>query len=292
MPSLFEAGEAEEGARGRSTNSQGKEQMMNRLDGKVVIVVGAATGTGAGCARRMALEGGDVILADLDSDLTEAAAAKIRDEGGKASAAKVDVRDEESVAELMLRVAEQHGKIDGLHNDPKSYRIAGRDTHIAELDTEVWEDQLQVGLRGYMYTIKHALPHMARGGGGSIVNVSATNAWSARPMNPAYSVAKGGVLSLTACVVASYGKYGIRCNAICPGYVINETTQAKFDDTFREKVLAHTPYTRLGTPDDIGRLAAFLLSEDSNFISGQVIAIDGGYDTPAPLFTEMPKATL
>jgi NAD(P)-dependent dehydrogenase (short-subunit alcohol dehydrogenase family) len=265
---------------------------LNRLDGKVVIVAGAASGSGAGCARRMALEGADVIVADLASDVAEATAAKIRDEGGKAHAEKVDVRDEESVASLVCRVVEQHGRIDGLHNDPKSYRIAGRDTHIVELDTETWEDQLQVGLRGYMYTIKHAVPHMARGGGGAIVNVSATNAWSARPMNPAYSVAKGGVLSLTACVVASYGKYGIRCNAICPGYIVNETTKGKFDDEFRETVLAHTPYTRLGTPDDMGRLATFLLSDDSEYISGQVISIDGGYDTPAPLYAEMPKPAL
>jgi NAD(P)-dependent dehydrogenase (short-subunit alcohol dehydrogenase family) len=265
---------------------------MKRLDGKVVIVVGAATGNGAGCARRMALEGADVIVADMDSGVAEATAAKIRDEGGKASADIVDVRDEDSVAGLIDRVAGQRGKIDGLHNDPKSYRIAGRDTHIVELDTETWEDQLQVGLRSYMYTIKHAVPHMARGGGGAIVNVSATNAWSARPMNPAYSIAKGGVLSLTACVVASYGKYGIRCNTICPGYVVNDTTAAKFDDKFRDTVLAHTPYTRLGTPDDMGRLAAFLLSDDSDYISGQVISIDGGYDTPAPLYDEMPKPTL
>jgi NAD(P)-dependent dehydrogenase (short-subunit alcohol dehydrogenase family) len=110
----------------------------------------------------MALEGADAIVADMASDVAEATAAKIRGEGGNASAEKVDVRDEESVAGLMDRVAEQHGKIDGLHNDTSSYRFAQRDTHIAELDTETWEDMLQTGLRGYMYTIKHAVPHMAR----------------------------------------------------------------------------------------------------------------------------------
>jgi NAD(P)-dependent dehydrogenase (short-subunit alcohol dehydrogenase family) len=269
-----------------------KEETMNRLDGKVVVVVGAATGSGAGSARRIALEGANVIVADAASDLADATAAKIRDDGGKASAERVDVRDEESVAGLMDRVAERHGKIDGLHNDTSSYRFAQRDTHIAELDTETWDDQLQIGLRGYMYTTKHVVRHMARGGGGAIVNISSITAWSAQPMNPAYAVAKGGVLSLTASVVASYGKYGIRCNAICPGFIVNAATEGKFSDEFRDMVLAHIPFTRLGTPDDIGRLAAFLLSDDADYISGQVIAVDGGFDTPGPLYNDLPKPAL
>jgi NAD(P)-dependent dehydrogenase (short-subunit alcohol dehydrogenase family) len=272
--------------------SKPEGKKMNRLDGKVVIVVGAATGSGPGSARRMALEGADVIVADIDPELAEATAARIRDEGGKASAGKVDVRDEESVARLMDRVAEQHGKIDGLHNDMSSSRFAARDTHIADLDTETWEDQIQIALRGYMYTTKHAVPKMARRGGGAIVNISAGAARSAQPMNPAYSIAKGGVLSLTASVVASYGRYGIRCNAICPGFIVNEKTEGKFSDEFREMVLTHVPYTRLGTPDDIGRLATFLLSDDADYISGQVISVDGGFDTPGPLYNDLPKPTL
>ena len=265
---------------------------MNRLDGKVIIAVCAATGSAAGAARRIALEGADLIVADMDAGQAEAAAAKIRGAGGKASAEQVDVRDEESVAGLMNRVAEQHGKIDGLHNDMTSHRFAKRDTHIAELDTETWEDTLQGGLRGYLYTTKHAVPHMARGGGGAIVNISAISARSAQPMNPAYSIAKGGVLALTASVVASYGKYGIRCNAICPGFIVNEMTDGRFSDDFREMVLTHIPYTRLGRPDDIGRLAAFLLSADADYISGQVISVDGGFDTPGPLYSDLPKPAL
>jgi NAD(P)-dependent dehydrogenase (short-subunit alcohol dehydrogenase family) len=111
-------------------------------------------------------------------------------------------------------------------------------------------------------------------------------------MNPAYSIAKGGVLALTASVVASYGKYGIRCNAICPGFIVNETTEGRFSDDFREMVLTHIPYTRLGRPDDIGRLAAFLLSADAGYISGQVISVDGGFDTPGPLYSDLPKPAL
>lgn len=111
-------------------------------------------------------------------------------------------------------------------------------------------------------------------------------------MNPAYSVAKGGVLSLTASVVACYEKYGIRCNAICAGFVINEATQGKFTDESRDMVLTHIPYTRLGTPDDLGRLASFLLCGDSDYISGQVISVDGGFDTPGPLYNDLPKPDL
>ena len=265
---------------------------MSRLDGKVVIVVGAATGSAAGAARRIALAGADLIVADMDAGDAEATAAKIRGDGGQASAEQVDVRDEESVAGLMDRVAGRHGTIDGLHNDITSHRFAERDTHIAELDTETWEDVIQGGLRGYLYTTKHAVPHMARNGGGAIVNISAISAWSAQPMNPAYSIARGGVLALTASVVASYGKHGIRCNAICPGFIVNETTERRFSDDFREMVLTHIPYTRLGRPDDIGRLAAFLLSADADYISGQVISVDGGFDTPGSLYSELPKPTL
>jgi NAD(P)-dependent dehydrogenase (short-subunit alcohol dehydrogenase family) len=265
---------------------------MNRLDGKVVVMVGATTGSGPGTARRIALEGADLIVADTDAAAVEATAARIRDEGGKASGEPVDVRDEESVVALMDRVVERHDKIDGLHNDTSSYRFVQRDTHVVALDTETWDDTMQGGLRSYLYTIKHAVPHMARAGGGAIVNLSSPTAWSAHPMNPAYSIAKGGVLALTASVVASYGTYGIRCNAICPGFIVNESTEGKFSDEFRDMVLSHIPYTRLGTPDDIGRLAAFLLSEDADYISGQVIGLDAGFDTPGPLYGELPKPTL
>jgi NAD(P)-dependent dehydrogenase (short-subunit alcohol dehydrogenase family) len=192
----------------------------------------------------------------------------------------------------MDRVAERLGKIDGLHNDTSSSRFAARDTHIVELDTETWDDQLQVILRGYMYTTKHAIPHMVRGGGGSIVNISAGTARRAQPMNPAYSIAKGGVLSLTASVVATYGKLGVRCNAICPGFIVNERTAGKFSDEFREMVMTHIPHTRLGSPDDIGRLSAFLFSDDADYISGQVISVDGGFGTPGPLYNDLPKPTL
>lgn len=265
---------------------------MSRLDGKVVIVVGAATGSGPGTARRIALEGADLIVADKDAEAAEATAATIREEGGKASAEEVDVHDEQSVAGLIERVAAERGRIDGLHNDTSSYRFVQRDNHIAALDTETWDDTLEGGLRSYMYTIKHVLPVMARGGGGAIVNVSSPTAWSAHPMNPAYSTAKGGVLALTASVVASYGKQGIRCNAICPGFMVNPSTEGKFSDEFREMVLAHIPYTRLGSPDDIGRLSAFLLSADADYVSGQVISVDGGFDTPGPLYGELPQPTL
>lgn len=264
---------------------------MSRLEGKVVVVVGGATGSGPGCARRIALEGADVIVADSTAEATEITAAEVRKDGGRASAEPVDVRDEKSVAGLMNRVVEQHGRIHGLHNDMSSYRYAEHDTHIVEIDTETWDDVLLTGLRGYMLTIKHAVPHMARGGGGAIVNVSSLSAWSGRPMNHAYSVAKGGVLTLTASVVATYGKFGIRANTICGGFIVNDTTGAKFSDEFRASVLTHLPYTRLGTPDDLGRLSAFLLSEDADYISGQLIAVDGGMDTPDGMYSELTKPT-
>jgi len=85
---------------------------------------------------------------------------------------------------------------------------------------------------------------------------------------------------------------GPASRAICPGFIVNETTEGRFSDDFREMVLTHIPHTRLGTPDDIGRLAAFLLSEDADYISGQVISVDGGFDTPGPLYSDLPKPTL
>jgi NAD(P)-dependent dehydrogenase (short-subunit alcohol dehydrogenase family) len=265
---------------------------MNRLAGKVVIVVGGGSGSAPGSALRIALEGATVILADLDSDTAATTAEAIQGEGGNATHETVDVQDEATVSELMARVIERHGRIDGLHNDISSSKLAAGDTHIVDLDTETWEDQIQSSLRGYFYTTKHVIPHMVRGGGGSIVNLSAASARSAQPMSPAYSIAKGGVLSLTAAVVATYGKYGVRCNAILPGFVVNERTAAKFSDEFRAMVMTHIPYTRLGNPDDIGRLSAFLLSGDADYISGQEIAVDGGLDTPGPLYSDLPKPTV
>jgi NAD(P)-dependent dehydrogenase (short-subunit alcohol dehydrogenase family) len=258
---------------------------VTRLAGKAAIVTGAGVGIGRASARRLAAEGARVAVVDVDAAGAEAVAEEIRAAGGEAFAHVTDVSEEAQVEAMVAAAVERWGRIDVLHNNAADTRTAQakEGVELAELSVEAWNRAFDVNARGVMLGCKHAIPHMLERGG-SIVHTSSVVSVAPHGVHAAYASSKGAVNSLTRSVATTYGPRGIRCNAIMPGFIVTESTQRLRDDAFREEVVGLTPLRRLGAPEDIAALVAFLAADESSFITGQVIAVDGGMTTPSRLY--------
>jgi NAD(P)-dependent dehydrogenase (short-subunit alcohol dehydrogenase family) len=250
---------------------------VERLVGKVAVVAGGGNGIGAASAQRLAGEGARVVVADLDVAAATRVAQSITSDGGSAVPMACDISQESAVQEMFEEVSRTLGGVDLLHNvaaDLSSGTI-GRDTDLLDIDLAVWDRTFHVDLRGYLLTMRAAIPMMLERGGGAIVNTSSAAAFLGEAIRPAYGAAKAGINALSRHVANRWGREGIRCNVVAPGLVLTETaTEAVLDDL--AKRLGRNPSGLLGTPDDIAAAVAYLLSSDAVFINGQVISIDGG----------------
>jgi NAD(P)-dependent dehydrogenase (short-subunit alcohol dehydrogenase family) len=251
---------------------------MGRLTGKVAVVTGGGGGIGGATARKLAQEGAGVMVVDIDVDSAERVVAGITAAGGEAEVCRADLSEEDQVVGLFGSTISRFGRVDVLHNNAAltDSDFLDRDTQVTDLALEVWERTFAVNLRSQMLTCKHAVPEMLRNGGGSIINMSSGASLKGDRTRTSYGVSKAGVNTLTMYVATSHGKQGIRANTIVPGLIITEAVRAHLN----EKILVGlgkatlTPY--LGQPDDIADLVVFLASDESRYITGQMIAIDGG----------------
>jgi NAD(P)-dependent dehydrogenase (short-subunit alcohol dehydrogenase family) len=254
------------------------EVIMERLTDRVAIVTGGGGGIGGATARALAREGASVAVVDIDQAAAERVALGITDGGGRAVAFHADLSDEDHVVETVSAALSRFGRLDVLHNNAALTEsdFLARDTAVPDLAIDVWERTMAVNLRSQMLCCKHAVPAMVLGGGGSIINMSSGASLKGDRTRTAYGVSKAGVNALTMYVATGHGKSGIRANTIVPGLVITDAVRAHLN----EKVLAGlgkatlTPY--LGQPDDIADLVVFLASDESRYITGQMIVIDGG----------------
>ncbi|MDB5687729.1 MAG: hypothetical protein JWR77_2318 [Rhizorhabdus sp.] len=262
--------------------------MTQKLAGKIAIVTGSAGGIGAGCAQRLAVDGAQVWVADLDGSQAEEVAAGIRETGGLAHAVAVDIGDEESIKALFATVTERAGRVDILHNNAANlaFDILVNDMAIESMTGATWDRTFAVNSKGTMLMIKHVLPIMTRNGGGSIINTTSTAALLGDLANPAYAASKAAVNCLTLYVAAQYGKRGIRCNAIAPGLVLTKKLLSVMPEEEIERVRRHTLTTELGYPADIASALSWLASDEARFVTGQVIAIDGGVASHLPFYAE------
>jgi NAD(P)-dependent dehydrogenase (short-subunit alcohol dehydrogenase family) len=261
---------------------------MGRLEGKVCIVTGSATGIGAETARVLATEGANVVVADLDLAGAEKIAGQIAETGGQALAAAFDLGDEESIGGLIDVTVGAFGGVDVLFNNAAPTHLAGvRDLPIARADTEVWDESLRINVRGTMLVTKYAAPHMIARGGGSIINASSGAGLSGDIGHPAYGAAKSAIARLTTYTATEFGKQGIRCNAIAPGLIVTERMGTTFDTgPMRDMMLRHHLTPRLGRPRDVANTVLFLASDESAFITGQIISVDGGLLAHMPYWAD------
>jgi NAD(P)-dependent dehydrogenase (short-subunit alcohol dehydrogenase family) len=258
-----------------------------RLAGKRAIVIGSATGIGAAAARRLADEGARVVLADIALEKAEAVAADIRSRGGEALAAHVDISDAVAVAALMTDTAARWGGIDVLHNNAAALtaEVGGADARvpIGELPLDVWDETMRINLRGFLLACREAIPHMLSGGGGSIVNTSSAAALAPMTTSGAYAVSKGAINTLTMTIATHYGRHRVRCNSICPGFI----DTGHLTEEYNSMGVRHCLLPRIGAPQDIAGVVAFLASDDAAYMTGQVLVVDGGLTVPAPTYAEL-----
>ena len=252
-----------------------------RLEGKVAIVTGGGSGIGRASAEAFAREGARVVVADLsESDALETAA-KIGEGGGEAATAIGDVTDGAG-AEAMVRAAvDRYGGLDVLLN---SAGITSRHGSLRDASPEeAWDKVIDINLKGTWMVSWHAVPEMERSGGGSIVNLASTMALVGYPVgigdgfNP-YPPSKGGVIQFTRTLALAYAKKGIRVNCLCPGYIATSlTADLRANDETRRLTLDRTPMGRYGLPEEVANAALFLASDESSFITGSPLIVDGGY---------------
>jgi NAD(P)-dependent dehydrogenase (short-subunit alcohol dehydrogenase family) len=217
------------------------------------------------------------VVGDVAVDAARRAADDIVATGGTATAVEFDLAEPDSVAALLDTAATTYGGIDAVFAVGADMAAIRADTDVVNIDLDVWDRVMAVNLRGYVATMKHAIPRMLARGGGAIVNMSSAAAFQGEPTRPAYATAKAGIGALTRHVASRWGKEGIRCNAVAPGFTATEAIQSAPQwPQLQTAALKRIRGPRVGAPDDVAALVAFLLSEEGEWINGQVINIDGG----------------
>jgi len=249
-----------------------------KLAGRVALITGAGSGIGLATARRMALEGAKVLLTGIPRGLVADAAAALRDEGHDVAGHAADVSDEQQVADAVRAARERFGALDILVPNA-GVQMHATDRRLHELPSGVWDATHDVNYRGVYLTVKHGLAQFVRQGtGGAVVIVASITALNGASANPAYMSGKHGVLGLSRHVAVHYAEHGIRCNAVCPGALERTPNHDVHPDPDgREARLEEAiPLGRLGRPDDIAPLIAFLASDDASYATGGTYVVDGG----------------
>jgi NAD(P)-dependent dehydrogenase (short-subunit alcohol dehydrogenase family) len=259
-----------------------------RVADKVSIVTGGASGIGEASARRLAEEGARVVVADIDAAGAEAVAASIVEAGGNALSVEVDVSDADAVAAMVERTLEAYGRLDVLHNNAAltNRDFVRQDVPLADLDLAVWDRMLAVNLRGCVAACKFSLPAMIESGGGSIINTSSVAGSFGDVALTAYGVSKAGINALTKYVATQYGKQGVRCNALLPVAIRSPRLDAVYGEEWRTMMSENVLTPRLGSPEDTANAALFLASDESAYITGQLISVDGGWSAHTPRYAQ------
>lgn len=242
-----------------------------QLDGKVVVVTGGAQGIGEAYAKGLAERGAAVVVADLNEESGEKVAAAVNEAGGRAVFVRTDVSSEESARECVARAVAEFGGVDGLVNNAAIYGEMAFDLLIT-VEWDYYRKFMGVNMDGALVMTRAAYPEMQKRGGGAIVNQSSTAAYL---YSGFYGLAKSGVNGLTQQLAHELGGMGIRVNAIAPGPTDTAATRTQAGDAAKELVKG-LAIKRLGQPEDMVGAAAFLLSDESSWVTGQIVAVDGG----------------
>ena len=244
---------------------------MSRLAGKSAVVTGAGRGLGAEVAELFARQGARVVVSDVDAASADTTASRILDAGGEAFGLRADVTSEEDAERLAAVAAERFGALDVLVNNAG---IASAGT-VCEVTPEEWDRVMAINLKGSYLCSRYAVPHMARGGGGSIVCVSSASGVIGQQGQAAYNVSKHGVIGLVRCMALDHAAAGIRVNAVCPGTMRTPMLDALGTEQLAALEAMH-PLGRLGDAAEVAQAVLHLAGDESSFTTGGVFLIDGG----------------
>ena len=258
---------------------------MERLQGKVAIVTGGGGGIGSAVVRRFVAEGARVAVADIFAESAKAVAEPL---GDAAIAVQFDASDPASVEAMVEKTVEHFGRLDILHNnaamtDPFKSQ---QDTDAVTIPLEIWDEIIDVNLRGYLLGCKYAIPHMIAGGGGSIINTASNSGSAGDLARIAYGASKGAIITMTKYIATQHGQQNIRCNSVAPGVVLTEAL-SKTVPGLADIIKRHILTPEFGVPDDIAALVAFLASDESRYITGENISISGGGLSHQPHYADL-----
>ncbi|ADB50511.1 SDR family NAD(P)-dependent oxidoreductase [Conexibacter woesei] len=251
---------------------------MPRLESKVALVTGAGAGIGRASARALAAEGAAVMVTDIDLATAEGVVEEIVGAGGTAAARKLDIAQEGEWVDTVAATVDRFGSLSILHNNAAMVgEELTRDLDVVQMDVELWDKTMSINLRGPMLGCKHSVPAMVESGGGSIVNTGSISGLSGEIILHAYAASKAGVHSLTQCVATTYGPQGVRCNAIAPGLIWTQVTEAFWTQDEKDAWFEQHLGGRMGSPEDIAEAVVYLASDGAEHVTGQVLRIDGGF---------------
>lgn len=249
--------------------------MAGRLEGKVVLITGAARGQGAAEVRLFAREGARVVAADIREQEISELASELSGNGGEVVPYKLDVSSEDDWAGAVAEAESRFSRLDVLVNNAGILSMAG----VEDTTRELWDKIISVNQTGVWLGMKAAVPAMRKADGGSIINISSIYGLIGSGAATAYQGTKGAVRILTKTAAVQYAPEGIRVNSIHPGVIDTPMVDEEVPEEFRPQLVQATPLGRMGTPEDVALGALFLASDDSSFVTGSELVIDGGYTT-------------
>jgi NAD(P)-dependent dehydrogenase (short-subunit alcohol dehydrogenase family) len=247
---------------------------MGLLEGKAVLITGAASGIGRAAALTFAREGARVAIADRNEEGGKSTAEQICQRGGEAFAITIDVGDQPQVMAMISEVVAKFGRLDCAFNNAG---IVTKSTAFADLGDDEWTAHLAVNLTGVRLCMKHEILAMRARGGGVIINTSSGAGLKGIPMAGGYVAAKHGVIGITRTAALDHARDGIRVNAICPGYIQTPMTDWVVHDGRELDVSSLCPIGRVGQPEDVAEAALWLASDRASFITGIALPVDGGF---------------
>lgn len=244
-----------------------------KLKDKVAVVTGGGSGIGQATARLLAQEGARVVVADLEAEAGRETARQIKANGGEALAIVTDVARADQVEALVQKTVVGFGALDIMYNNAG---VSGGRHFVADTSEDYWERVIRVNLTGVFFGSKYAVRQMLKQGSGVIINTASAFGLVGLPGNAAYSAAKGGVIQLTRSMALEYAPNNIRVNCVCAGWVVTPFNQ-DMDEKLVRWSLRETPLGRWGQPEEVARAVLYLASEESSFVTGTILAVDGGW---------------